>query len=97
VNWAKRVAGGWLLAIHAQPGAKRSGIAGLHGDALKVRIAASPVEGQANDELLAFVAEALGVPKKNVTLVKGARSRHKTVSVAAPQVDPARLLNGESR
>jgi uncharacterized protein (TIGR00251 family) len=96
-TWAKRSPQGWLLAVHAQPGAKRTEISGLHGDALKVRVAAPPAEGRANDELAAFVAEALGVPKKSVTVVKGARSRHKTVSVAAPQADPARLLSGESR
>ncbi|HEY6242028.1 MAG TPA: DUF167 domain-containing protein [Burkholderiales bacterium] len=97
MTWAKRVVGGWLLAIHAQPGARRSGIAGMHGDALKVRVAAPPAEGRANDELVALVAEALGVPKNSVTVVKGGASRRKTVLVAAPQADPARLLSGESR
>ncbi|HEY6722026.1 MAG TPA: DUF167 domain-containing protein [Burkholderiales bacterium] len=97
MSWARRVAGGWLLAIHAQPGAKRSGIVGMHGDALKVRIAAPPAGGRANDGLVAFVAEALGVPKKSVTVVKGARSRQKTVWVAAHGVDPAQLLRLQSR
>jgi len=91
-TWAKRSPQGWLLSVHAQPGAKRTEISGLHGDALKVRVAAPPVEGRANDELVAFVAAALGVPKKSVAVVKGARSRRKTVSVAAPQADPALLL-----
>jgi uncharacterized protein (TIGR00251 family) len=97
MTWARRVAGGWLLAIHAQPGAKRTGIAGIHGDALKVRVAAPPAEGRANDELIAFLAQALGLPKNNVTVVKGGASRRKTVFVTAPQVDPALILSGESR
>ncbi len=91
-GWAKRIPRGWLLAIHAQPGARRTEVAGLHGQALKVRVAAPPVEGRANDELIALVAETLGVPRKSVSVVKGGASRHKTVLVAAPQTDPLRLL-----
>jgi len=92
IPWAKRVSAGWLFSIYAQHGAKRTEISGLHGHALKVRVAAPPAEGRANDELVAFLAAALGVPKKSVTVVKGARSRRKTVSIAAPQADPGLLL-----
>jgi uncharacterized protein len=92
IPWAKRVPDGWLFSIYAQPRAKRTEISGLHGDALKVRVAAPPAEGRANDELVAFLAAALGVPKKSVAVVQGTRSRHKTVSIAAPQADPASLL-----
>jgi uncharacterized protein (TIGR00251 family) len=92
LGWARRVPDGWLLAVHARPGAKRTEVAGLHGEALKLRVAAPPVENRANDELAAFVAEALGVPKGKVRVVKGGASRKKTVLVAAPQADPARLL-----
>jgi uncharacterized protein (TIGR00251 family) len=84
-----------MLTVHVQANARRSEICGLHGDALKVRVAAPPAEGRANDELVAFLAEALGVPKKGVAVVQGARSRRKTVSVAAPQADPASLLRPE--
>jgi len=93
-SWAKRVAQGWLLAIHAQPGAKRTEIAGLHGNALKVRLAAPPVEGRANDALVAFIACALGVPKASVSVVRGGAARRKSVLVSAPQTDPTRLLAG---
>jgi len=95
-GWARRIPQGWLLAIHTQPGARRTEVAGLHGQALKVRVAAPPVQGRANDELIAHVAETLGVPRKSVSVVKGAASRHKTVLVAAPQTDPTRLLRGQS-
>lgn len=91
-GWARRVPDGWLLSVHARPGAKRTGVAGLHGDALKLRIAAPPLEGRANEELASFVAAALGVPRKSVTVVKGGASRRKTVLVAARDADPARLL-----
>jgi len=92
IPWAKRIPAGWLLSIYAQPGAKRTEISGLHGDALKVRVAAPPSEGRANDELVAFLAAALGVPKKSVAVVKGARARRKTVAIASPQADPSLLL-----
>ena len=94
--WAKRTLEGWLLTVHAQPGAKRSEVAGvvsqMRGDALKIRVAAPPAEGRANAALIAFLADALGVPKKSVTVVRGATSRRKTVFVSAPQADPASLL-----
>ena len=90
--WARRVAGGWLLTVHAQPGAKTSAIAGIHGEALKIRLTARPAEGRANEALVALLAGALGVPKGSVRVVKGGASRQKTVLVAAPQADLGRLL-----
>ena len=63
------------LTLHVQPGASHTGVTGTHGDALKVRLAAPPVDGKANAELLRFLAEAFGVPRRNVTLVRGERSR----------------------
>jgi len=90
--WARPVSGGWMLTVHVQPNAKRSEIGGLHGDALKVRVAAPPTEGRANEALVAVLAEALGVPRQRVSVVKGTASRRKTVLVAAPQADPESLL-----
>lgn len=94
--WARRTLQGWLLAVHAQPGAKQSEVAGLHGEALKIRVAAPPAEGRANDELVDFLADALGVPKRCVTVIKGATSRRKTVLVSAPRADPTSLLDEKS-
>lgn len=89
---------GIRLSIWAQPGAKKTAIAGLHGDFLKIQLAARPVEGAANADLLAFLAEALGVPKRAVTLVKGEQQRRKVVDVVGSpeQLDACleRLLNG---
>ena len=90
VLWARRTAEGWTLAVHVQPGAKRSAVAGLHGDRLKIRIAAPALDGRANEALVAFVAERLGVPKRSVSVVSGERSRDKLVAVAG-DCDPARL------
>ena len=68
------------------------GIAGVHGEALKVRVVSRPERGRANAELLALLAELLGVPKGAVSVVKGESSRRKVVLVAAPLADPGRLL-----
>jgi uncharacterized protein (TIGR00251 family) len=78
--------GSLLLALHIQPGARQTGFAGLHGEAMKLRLAAPPVEGRANAALCAFLAEFCGVPKSAVTLVSGETSRAKRVRVerAAP-------------
>ncbi len=95
-TWYRKTAAGWLLSIHAQPGAKKSAVAGLHGDALKIRVAAPPVEGKANDALTAFVAKSLGLPKRAVSLVKGDASREKLLLVTDASADPARLLSDKS-
>lgn len=73
--------GSLRLEVHVQPGAKTTEAVGLHGDRLKVRLAAPPVDGKANDALLAFVAESLGVPRSAVTVVRGQTSRQKTVGI----------------
>lgn len=88
--WARRTADGWALALHVQPGAKRSAAAGLHGERLKLRIAAPAVDGRANEALIAFVASNLGVPKARVAVAKGERSREKLVVVSG-ECDPTRL------
>ena len=95
-DWCRRTDQGWLIAVHAQPGAKKSAVAGLHGEALKIRVAAPPVEGKANEALIAFVARALGVPRRAVTLARGETSREKLLLVADDDADPARLLPQQS-
>lgn len=89
--WARRTADGWALAVHVQPGAKRSAVAGLHGERLKLRIAAPALDGRANDALVAFVAETLGVAKHRVAVAKGAQSREKLLAVAG-ECDPTILV-----
>jgi uncharacterized protein len=85
--------GAWLLSIHAHPGAKRTEVAGLHGEALKIRVKAPALEDRANEALAEFIAERLGVARRDVTLVSGARSREKRFAVRGAGVDPARLLS----
>jgi uncharacterized protein (TIGR00251 family) len=69
------------FAVHVQPRASRTEIAGIHGTALKVRLHSPPVEGAANDELIAFLAKILTVPKRSVRIISGLSSRKKTVEV----------------
>ena len=64
------------------PRAGRSGFAGLRDGALLVRLAAAPVDGAANAELIALIAKTLRIPKRNVTIVSGERSRSKRVRIA---------------
>jgi uncharacterized protein len=68
---------GIVLRVHVQPGAGRSAVVGRHGDALKVRVAAPPVEGRANDATRALLADALGLPEGEVELTGGQSSRAK--------------------
>ena len=68
---------GVVLRIHVQPGAGRSAVVGRHGDALKVRVAAPPVEGRANEAARSLLADALGVPSDDVELTSGQSSRAK--------------------
>lgn len=91
-DWAARTTDGWLLAIHVQPGAKRTGVAGLHGSALKVRVAAPPVGGKANAALEAFIADSLGIARSRVRIVRGELSREKRIAVGDPAADPTLLL-----
>lgn len=69
------------LTLHIQPGAKKTEFAGLHGDALKIRLAAPPVDGKANEALVKFVAETLGLAKSAVSLKSGQTSRRKVLEV----------------
>ena len=80
--WLREDGDGVVLTLHIQPGAKRTETAGLHGDALKIRLAAPPVDGKANEALIAFLAKTLGVPKSRVELVSGQTSRAKRVRVS---------------
>jgi len=84
-----------VLSLHVQPGAARTEVAGTHGDALKVRLAAPPVDGKANAALLRYLADAFDVPLRQVALVRGETSRQKTVRIDAPRARPDRAWAAE--
>jgi uncharacterized protein (TIGR00251 family) len=81
---------GITLDLYVQPRAGRSEFAGLHNGALRVRIAAPPIDGAANAALLAFLADRLGVRKADVTIVSGERGRRKRVLVVGLDVEAVR-------
>lgn len=94
MNWLVADGDGVTLRLHIQPGAKKTEVAGLHGDALKVRLAAPPVDGKANACLIEFLAERLNVAKSDVRLLSGETSRAKRLRITG--VNPAeagRLLS----
>lgn len=79
-----------ILRCHLQPKASRDEISGLHGDSVKIRISAPPIEGRANAALVKFLASAFGVARRDVTIISGELGRDKRVRIHAP----ARLPEG---
>ena len=78
-----------VLRVHVQPRAGRPGVVGRHGDALKIRVAAPPVDGRANAAVVELVARLAGVSRSSVAVVGGRRSRAKRVRIDG--VGPATL------
>ncbi|MGE4232010.1 MAG: DUF167 domain-containing protein [Bacteriovoracia bacterium] len=73
---------GWLVSLWVQPGASKTEIVGLHGERLKVKIKAPPIEGAANDELMAFLCMKLGLTGRDIELVRGHGSRAKDLLIS---------------
>ena len=86
-----------ILSVHAMPGAKRTGVQGLHGEALKVRVSAPPLEGAANVELQKFLASTFAVPLRNVALIAGACSRNKRFTIQGSAINPLSLIPETAR
>jgi len=83
------------LNVHVQPRASRTEVVGRHGDAIKIRIAAPPTDGSANEELVRFLAKTLGVKRSAVTIVGGKTGRRKRVVVEGVALEQAvRRLGG---
>lgn len=91
----REVAGGVTLSVRAQPGAKKTAIVGIYGEGdsaqLKIAVQAPPVEGRANEALIAFLAETFGVPKRLIELVSGHLSRSKVFLLREITLQDARV------
>ncbi len=85
--------GNLILTLHIQTGAKNTEAAGLYGDALKIRLAAAPIEGKANAVLVRFLAKHFDVSTCQVILKQGDKSRHKVILIQKPGYGPDVLLN----
>lgn len=88
--WLTDELGAVVLVLHVQPGAKKTEIVGVHGTALKIRLAALPVDGKANQALINFLAAQLGVSKRSVTLIGGETSRAKRLRIVGIDAETVR-------
>ena len=91
-DWLRASGDGVTLTLHIQPGAKKSGVVGIHGDALKIRLAAPPVDGKANAALIEFIATTFAIAKNKVELKSGQTSRRKVLAVQAVSCETALQL-----
>jgi uncharacterized protein (TIGR00251 family) len=85
---------GVTLRLAVVPNARRTEVDGLHDGALRLRLAAPPIEGRANEALVAWLAKSLGVPRRAVALAHGASGRRKSVVIDVPFADAAVWLAG---
>lgn len=84
------------FAVRVQPRSNRSGVDGVHGDALRVRVNAAPVEGAANEEVIAVIAAALGVGRRSVSIVSGFGARNKVVEAVGVELAAVVALAGDA-
>lgn len=75
------------LFLHCQPGAKKTEVQGIHGERLKLRLAAPPVEGKANEALISWLSKTLSIPKSRITLVSGDTGRQKRIRILGLSIE----------
>ena len=90
--WIEERKGALRFKVRVLTRASRTEIAGVHGDALKIRLAASPVEGAANAELITLLAKQLRLPKSAISIVRGLKGRDKVLEAAGATRDQLRGL-----
>lgn len=84
--------GSLLLSLYVQPRGGQNAIAGLHGDAVKLRLSAPPVDGKANKAIITFFAKSLKIPKSAVTIKSGLQSRMKKILLTGVEEEQIRGL-----
>jgi uncharacterized protein (TIGR00251 family) len=77
-----------IVTVYVQPNAKRTELVGFYGDALKIRLSSPPIDGRANDALLNFVAKVFDVPRRQVELIRGGKSRYKKITISGSKIEP---------
>jgi uncharacterized protein len=97
----RETAEGVTLAVRAQPGAKKTALAGIYGEGaaaqLKIAVHAPPVEGRANDALVEFLAELFSLPRRDVILVSGDTNRSKVFLLRGARISSVQQAIGQSR
>jgi uncharacterized protein (TIGR00251 family) len=85
------------LKVHLHPGARRNAITGTHDGALKIALPAPPIDGKANEALIAFLADRLRIPKSSITIISGHTRRQKTIEIQGKSAaDLAALFPADS-
>jgi hypothetical protein len=90
--WLTAGKDGVYLSIHAQPGAKKAALRGLHGDAIKVAVKEAAQDGKANKAIEAFIAKELGLAKRDVEVTSGHTSRSKRIFLSGDADDLQKLV-----
>lgn len=85
-EWCSAIPHGIRIAVQIAPNAKKSEVAGVHEDALKIRVHAQPIEGKANEALLRYLADVLGVPKSAVSITHGHTGKRKIIEIATTRL-----------
>ena len=94
--WYRYSNGNLMLTLYIQPGAKSSAVVGLHGDALKIKLASPPIDGKANKALLQFIAAKFDIPLRKIKLIRGEKSRHKTIEIIESSRNPESIFSYNS-
>ena len=92
MTWIAETNDGVVLSLHCQPGAKASRVVGLHDDRLKLQVQAPPLENRANDALVAWLADQLSLPRKQIEILTGQTSRQKRVLVRGATLERVERL-----
>ncbi len=91
-DWYHRDGENLILTLQVKPGAKHNEVVGLYGEALKIRLAAPPTEGRANQALLKYIATLFDVPLRQVALKQGEQSRLKVILVKHSRIEPDSIV-----
>lgn len=91
-SWYRYTNGNLILNLYIQPGAKCTEVVGLHGEALKIKLASPPIDGRANKTLLQFISTQLHIPLWRIKLLRGEKSRHKTIEVSDCSINPKSIF-----
>lgn len=94
MNWISQTGNGVVMTLRVVPRASRTEVAGVMGDALKLRVCAPPVDGKANDAVIEFLSDELDVPRSRIGIRTGTTGRRKVVDVAGITVDAVRARLG---
>jgi uncharacterized protein (TIGR00251 family) len=89
LNWYQWEQGVLTLNLHVQPKASKDEWSGLHGDRLKLRIKAAPIDGKANQHLIAFIANEFAVTKSACKFISGESGREKRIANSSPNKLPS--------